>query len=149
IEQLCDIHYPTIDITPDVIGIISFHPGGIENMGGAYGIPEPRRETFNLACDRIGHISSRSIRHMAIRPTGVLPGGCPRRIEYALLCKQHERFLGVPAFPYLTLALGDFIERTAQVHGPGFPCCLGLERDRLTQCPIYFEYAHAVPVAFQ
>src|SRR5690606_5522967 len=75
IEQLCEIHYPTIDITPDVLAIIPFDPGGIENMGGAYGIPDPRRETFNLARDRIGHISSRSIRHMAIRPTGVLPGG--------------------------------------------------------------------------
>src|SRR5690606_11509 len=106
IEQLGKVNHPTIDIAPDVIGVVSLHLGCIECMGSTYGVPETWCETFHLVGDCFGHVFGRSIRHVTIGPPGVLAIRCPRCIEYTLLCKQHKRFLRVAAFPYFALTLG-------------------------------------------
>src|SRR5690606_3521299 len=149
IEQLCDIHDPTVDVAPDVVGIVSFHFACIECVGSAYSIPESRCKTFHLVGNRLRHVFTRSIRHVAIRPSRVLARGCPRCIEHALLCKQHKGLLRVTAFPHQALAFRDFMECAAQMHSAGKAGLFRPERYGLTQSPIDFKYAHSVPMALQ
>src|SRR5690606_896024 len=87
IEQLCDVDDPTVDVAPDVIRIVPLHFSGTERVRGKDGITESRSEAFDLAGYRFRHVFTRSIRHVAIGPSGVLARGCPRCIEQALLGK--------------------------------------------------------------
>ena len=81
---------------------------------------------------------------MAVRPHRVLARGRARRIEEALLPDEDERTLCRNTARDLRLALGDLVERAAEMHGPRAEAFLRAPWDRAVHGVVELEDAGPV-----
>ena len=111
-------------------------------------VAEARCEALDLRLDRVGRVAVPALRHVAVRPRGVLALGRARVVEEALLHEQHERPLaGAASLPRRALGLRDLGERAAEVDGPGTAQRVARPRDRRVERPVELERRRPVAKA--
>jgi hypothetical protein len=112
---------------------------GVDGVTRQDEVAETGCKPLDLPLDAVGHVLRRSVRDVAVRPSGVMTGGRARRVEHALLRDEHEGLLSRPPLPDRSLVLGDLLEFPADVHRRRARAFRGLPRDRSGQRPVHFE----------
>ena len=87
------VHVATVDVAAHEVGIPLLQLRRTGRTLGEYTLPEAGGEPLDLPLDPIRHVHRRSVRHMAVRPAGVMARRCARVIEVALLRDEDERRL--------------------------------------------------------
>ena len=108
-------------------------------------VAKARREPLDLRLDLVGPIRGGAVRHMAIRPRGVLAGRRTRRVEQRLLREQNEWARRT----VVTLRLSDLRERASKVHRRRARALVGCPRDRRVERPVHLEGSRRVAVPAQ
>ena len=98
-EELAEVGHAAGDRAADVVRVVLLEVGGAHHVPREDPVAEPRREALDLAFDGLGAIQRRPGGDMAVRPAGVLAGGCPGCVEEARLDDDRERPVGVLAAP--------------------------------------------------
>jgi len=112
-------------------------------------IAESGGESLDLGLDARRHVFGRSVGHVAVRPTGVLAGRRPRRIEQALLRQQHKGLLGDLAPTHGGLGVGELLQRSREVYRAGSRAVLRTPGNRGVERPIDLEDPGPVLVPLQ
>src|SRR5438105_7089686 len=107
-------------------------------------LTKPRGEALDLRLHSFSHVERGAIRDVAVRPHGVLPRWRARWVKKALLSDEDERTVGRSPARDLGFALGDLIERPAEVHRPCAKALLGAPRDRAVDRVVELEDARPV-----
>src|SRR5207245_8849237 len=121
VSALMSINNPCFaapDASTDVVLVVAIDPGPHHDPPPDTTHTKPRAETLDLLLHPFGHIEGGTIRGVAVRPHGVLPRRRARWVEEALLSDEDERTLGRRPARDLCFALGDLVERPAEMHRP-------------------------------
>ena len=135
---------PAADVAADHVGIALLHISWGHRMSRKDEIAEAWREALNLLFDALRHVHRPSIRHMAIRPAGVMTFRRASIVEQALLGDKHERPIADAPTYCAVLGRGHLFVGPAHVNG----CCGfalgGFPRNGPTERPVHFEHARTM-----
>src|SRR5579864_952713 len=67
-QRLAEAGHATVDVTPDVVGVLGLHLGGPPRRAREDEIGEAGSESLDLALDRAGHVDIRAAGNVAVRP---------------------------------------------------------------------------------
>src|SRR5690606_29592756 len=121
----------------------------VDGMPRENAVAETRGEALDLRLDARGHVFGAAVRHVTIRPRGVLAGRSARRIEQRLLGDEYERTLGRTTLHHFGFGMQDIVESPADMNRGGAATFGVVPRDRLAQGPIHFEHAGAGAKTFE
>src|SRR5206468_5703980 len=107
--------------------------GGRRDVTRENTLTKAGREALELRVDARHHVDLGAVRHVAVRPRGVLTRRRARVVEEALLPDEHERPLGRLAAPHRALGCRDLVERASEVHCARAPALRGAPGGRTVE----------------
>src|SRR5918994_7285777 len=146
-EKLPEVHRTAVDVSADEVAVVALELGRAPGAPGQDRLPETRREALDLRLDRLRIVLARAVRHVAVRPGGVLALGRAGGVEARVLCQEHERRRPLPAGPGRPLRGRELVERAAEVHRRGAADLGRAPRDGLRERPVQLEGTRPVAVA--
>src|SRR3954452_23666450 len=132
------------DVAADDVRIVRLVLDAVPRVPRQDSVAESGRESLVLRFDDAGHVVRRSIRNVAVRPTGVLAGRRARVIEKALLRDEDERLSTVASFPDVRFVRSDLLDPSPNVYRRRFRALFGTPRNRSIERPVDFEHAGTV-----
>src|SRR5437588_12334533 len=120
-NQLGQIGGAAVDITAREVRIRFFQIGRAHFVARQNAIAKTGREPLDLRFDSFRHVDLATKRNMAISPKGVLSARRARFVKETLLRDQHEWTLWNFAARDIALCARNFLNRSAEMNGPGTP----------------------------
>ncbi len=147
-DQLPKIGEAAIDIATDEVRVAIFRRRAIAHMLRENTVSKTRRTPLDLGLDARGHIQGGTVGNVAIRPGSMFALRCAGWVEQAVLGHEHKGFRAVVAFGNLLFALGDFLQRSADMHRSGAPARSSAPMNWGSEREVHFEnsrpYLHRV-----
>src|SRR5436305_7692288 len=143
-DELHEVVRAAADVAADEVRVVRFVLRAVSGVARQDAVAEAGSESLDLRLDGLAHVLGRPVRHMAVRPAGVLAGGRARVVEHALLRDEHERLLRGHALPGRRLVRGDLLERPTHVYRRRSPALLGLPWNRTVEGVVDLEDAGTV-----
>src|SRR5688572_8018481 len=109
-QELTEVIPPAADVAADHVGIALLHIGWKHRMSRKDEIAEAWREALNLLLDALRHVHRPSVRHMAIRPAGMMTFRRASIVEQTLLGDKHERPIADTPTYCVVLGRGNLFE---------------------------------------
>ena len=143
-QELTEVISPAADVAADHVGIALLHIRWGHRVSRKDDIAKAWCEALNLLFDALRHVHRPSIRHVAIRPAGVMTFRRASIVEQTLLGDKHERPIADTPMYCAVLGRGYLFVRPADVHG----CCGfalgGFPRNGPAERPVHFEHARTM-----
>src|SRR6266545_3093864 len=128
------------DVAADVVPVVRLEVVRRHDVAREDEAAKSRCVPLDLRLDRIGRVARPALRHVTVRPGGVLARRRARIVEQALLREDHKRLLARPAaVPRFALGTRDLCERAADVHRSRAAAGFAQPRDRAVERPVELE----------
>ena len=118
-KELEKILNTPIDVPADIVGVARLNLSRRHDTAREDAIFETGGKAFDLIFDARGSINRRTVRHMTVRPEGMLAVRRTGVVKERGLDGEDERRIGNRALPCGAFGGGDFVERRSDVYRRG------------------------------